>query len=192
MTRALGIRRLRKSYRSGVPGCSAAVRVLDRVDLDVARGEIVAIAGAPGSGKSTLLRCAAGLLRPDAGVVRPARAGVYVTMLPPAYLWMAALDLVALTARGLQPGAIRDALDRVGIAHRCPVRRLSADAVARLHVACLLVTLPVIAFVDGPLTPWIALLPPAGVTVVVTARERDAVAPYATRVAALAGGVLHQ
>jgi thiamine transport system ATP-binding protein len=43
--------------------------VLDRLDLDVSDGEIVAVQGASGSGKSTLLRVIAGLLPPDAGQV---------------------------------------------------------------------------------------------------------------------------
>lgn len=42
---------------------------LRRVDLDVARGEFVAVTGPSGCGKSTLLHCLAGILRPDAGEV---------------------------------------------------------------------------------------------------------------------------
>ena len=43
--------------------------VLERVTLDVARGELVAILGESGSGKSTLLNVIAGLEAPDAGAV---------------------------------------------------------------------------------------------------------------------------
>ena len=42
-------------------------RVLDRLDLEIAAGESVAMLGANGSGKTTTLRCLAGLARPDAG-----------------------------------------------------------------------------------------------------------------------------
>ena len=42
-------------------------RVLDRVSLDIYRGEIVALLGGSGSGKTTLLRRVIGLERPDSG-----------------------------------------------------------------------------------------------------------------------------
>jgi len=44
--------------------------VLDRVNLDVARHEVVCLIGASGSGKSTLLRCINRLIEPDWGQIR--------------------------------------------------------------------------------------------------------------------------
>jgi heme ABC exporter ATP-binding subunit CcmA len=52
-------RGLRKAYGPNL--------VLDGVDLDVRRGEAVALLGANGAGKTTLLRIAATLVRPTAG-----------------------------------------------------------------------------------------------------------------------------
>jgi len=58
---ALTAREIRKSF--------GRRRVLARVDLDVAPGELVAVVGENGTGKTTLLRILAGDLRPDAGTV---------------------------------------------------------------------------------------------------------------------------
>jgi putative ABC transport system ATP-binding protein len=46
------------------------VRAIDGVDLSVERAEMVALSGPSGSGKSTLLLLTAGLLLPDAGLIR--------------------------------------------------------------------------------------------------------------------------
>jgi len=46
-----------------------STEALRGVDLDIARGEMLAIMGPSGSGKSTLLHCLAGILRPDDGEV---------------------------------------------------------------------------------------------------------------------------
>ena len=54
-----------KSYGEG----RAAVRVLDGVDLDVQRGELVAVLGRSGSGKSTLLHLLGALDIADAGTI---------------------------------------------------------------------------------------------------------------------------
>ncbi len=43
--------------------------VLDRVDLDVARHQVMCLIGASGSGKSTLLRCINRLVEPDYGTI---------------------------------------------------------------------------------------------------------------------------
>ncbi len=56
-------RGLRKDYGKG-PGL---VRAVDHVDLEVARGEAVAVRGPSGCGKSTLLHLLGGLDRPTAG-----------------------------------------------------------------------------------------------------------------------------
>jgi ABC-2 type transport system ATP-binding protein len=43
---------------------------LDRLDLDVAQGEVLALLGPNGAGKSTAMKIALGIVKPDAGVVR--------------------------------------------------------------------------------------------------------------------------
>ncbi len=45
-------------------------RVLDRVSLDVERGEMIALLGSSGCGKTTLLRSIAGFIRPESGSIR--------------------------------------------------------------------------------------------------------------------------
>ena len=65
----LSVRSLSKIYRVGLRGCTASARALDDVNLEIRRGEVVAIVGAANAGKTTLLRCAAGLLSPDDGTI---------------------------------------------------------------------------------------------------------------------------
>jgi phospholipid/cholesterol/gamma-HCH transport system ATP-binding protein len=68
----------------GVSAAYGGVRVLDGVDLDVHRGEIVALLGGSGSGKTTLLRQVLGLAKPETGTIRI--NGVDVTACPPSDL----------------------------------------------------------------------------------------------------------
>jgi putative spermidine/putrescine transport system ATP-binding protein len=58
-----------------------ATRVLDRVSLDVERGEMIALLGSSGCGKTTLLRSIAGFIEPEAGAIRV--DGKDIAALPP-------------------------------------------------------------------------------------------------------------
>jgi putative ABC transport system ATP-binding protein len=61
----LALRGLYRQFREG----DTVRRVLDGLDLDVGRGECVALLGRSGSGKSTLLNLVSGIDHPDAGSV---------------------------------------------------------------------------------------------------------------------------
>src|SRR5450432_3418460 len=73
MTPYLSIESLCVSY--------GATRVLDRVSLDVARGEMIALLGSSGCGKTTLLRAIAGFVTPDEGTIHV--GGTDITRLAP-------------------------------------------------------------------------------------------------------------
>ena len=61
---AIQVRGVTKTYDRGL------IPALNGVDIDVARGEFVAITGRSGCGKSTLLHLIAALDRPDGGAIR--------------------------------------------------------------------------------------------------------------------------
>jgi energy-coupling factor transport system ATP-binding protein len=66
MTGLITVRGL--AYRYGETG-GDTIQALNGIDLDVERGDYLAIVGLNGSGKSTLARCLSGLLAPGAGDV---------------------------------------------------------------------------------------------------------------------------
>ena len=61
-----------RGVSKSVGGGRAARVLLDRADLDLHNGEIVAILGRSGAGKSTMLNLIGGLDRPDAGSIEVA------------------------------------------------------------------------------------------------------------------------
>lgn len=63
MTRALVLKNITKTYPDG----KEKRTILDGVDLELDKGDIIAILGPSGSGKSTLLSIVGGLLSADSG-----------------------------------------------------------------------------------------------------------------------------
>ena len=70
MTIPLVVRGVRRTFRRGLR--RPPVVAVAEASLELGAGEIACLVGPAGAGKTTLLRLAAGLLRPDAGVVRVA------------------------------------------------------------------------------------------------------------------------
>ena len=137
-------------------GISAAygngARVLDGVDLDVRRGEIVGLTGPNGSGKTTLAKIASGLLDPNGGTVERRGRALLLLQDPGRYLVReTALDEVSLAVADDLSRA-RAALERVGLgwaASRHP-RDLSSGERERLALASVEVGQPDLLVLDEP------------------------------------------
>ena len=164
-------RGLRKEYGKE----AGLVRAVDGVDLDVRRGETVAVMGPSGCGKSTLLHLLGGLDRPSAGEVR--LAGVRVDQMGERALARMRRDAVGfvfqafhlmdeLTAAenvelpallaGRSPRAARrkatDLLEQVGLAARAGFlpSALSGGQRQRVAIARALANDPLIVLADEP------------------------------------------
>ncbi len=173
---------------------------LSLADMEISRGELVALTGANGSGKSTLLRVLAGLVDSRGSVTRghDARAVAFVGARP--FLFRrSAFDNVELAIGGIglarldrrrRTGA---ALSRCGASHlagRSP-RELSDGEAQRVALARALVTEPEALLLDEPLGPLdaegealvLGLLRDRGErTIVVASPSADAIRSLAPRV----------
>jgi zinc transport system ATP-binding protein len=167
MQLAVSLRGVSYAYPGGA-------NVLEGIDLEIASGEFVGVAGPNGGGKTTLLRVALGLERPTQGAAQlfgePADAFRGRTRL--GYLAQRAVveidapatvrELVAagrVPRRGLARRFSRDdraavvsAIERVGLAERAdtPVQRLSGGQQQRASIAKALAGEPDLLVLDEP------------------------------------------
>jgi energy-coupling factor transporter ATP-binding protein EcfA2 len=147
------------------------IPALERVDLRVNAGEIVALLGRNGAGKSTLLRCLIGLLQAGSGEIKLdgevvngqpvstlARKIAYVPQWPSALLFAETVqEELSFTLRNHKldqdpPICPRSLLERFGlseVADHYP-RDLSAGQRQRVALASVLVTKPGVILLDEP------------------------------------------
>jgi putative ABC transport system ATP-binding protein len=168
---ALQLRGVRKTFEAE----NAPVRALRGVDLDIRRGEFVALTGPSGCGKSTLLNLAAGLDLADEGTIEV--AGEEITGLSEDELarmrrrhigivfqffnlleGVTVLENVALAAiiagrkRRLAETRARDLLDLLGLSdkHNAVPGVLSGGQRQRLAIARALANEPTLVLADEP------------------------------------------
>ncbi|NHC47432.1 ABC transporter ATP-binding protein [Motilibacter aurantiacus] len=166
---AVSLQDVTRTYGTG----PSAVRAVDHVDVEFARGTWTAVMGPSGSGKSTLLHCAAGLERVDGG--RVLLGGTDITGASDAELTalrrsrigfvfqsfnligsLTAEQNIALPLRlgGLRPdrGRVLEVLASVGLSERADhrPRELSGGQQQRVAIARAMVTGPEVLFADEP------------------------------------------
>ena len=161
----------------GVTHRFGEVTALDRVDLDVAAGQVHGFLGRNGAGKTTMIRALLGLLTPTSGTVEvlgtPVRggrtspalwAGVgYLVEGPGLYPSLTVLEHLQVAARyrRLAAAAVRDVVEQVGLGPYANLRAstLSLGNRQRLGLALALVHRPEMVILDEPVNG----LDPAGV-----------------------------
>ncbi len=160
-----------KIYRRG----SEDLHILDKLDLEVPKGEFLALMGPSGSGKSTLLNLLGGIDRPSSGSVqiegdeisqlsdrrlaawRSRHVGFVFQMynLLPVLTAARNVDLPLLLTRlsaGQRRKQVELALSAVGLSHRLDhyPRQLSGGEQQRVGIARAIVTDPSILLCDEP------------------------------------------
>ncbi|BCL29888.1 ABC transporter ATP-binding protein [Streptomyces aurantiacus] len=166
---ALRLVKVSKTYGSD----DSAVTALDEVTFSLADGSFTAVMGPSGSGKSTLLQCAAGLDRPDSGIVmvdgaamtggteaeltrfRRNRIGFVFqqyNLLDTLTVAQNTVLPLKLARRRVDRARVREILAAVGLGDRLGHRpdQLSGGQRQRVAIARALVTEPSVIFADEP------------------------------------------
>lgn len=162
------IRDLGKAFR-GHLGIGRTV-VVDKVDLEVGRGQIFGLLGPNGAGKTTTLKLMVGLLRPDRGTIElfgqppsstAARARLgYLPENPYFYDYLTAEEFLDFYGRlqGIpsirRRELVRDTLRRVGLAGReaTALRKFSKGMTQRLGLAQAIQHDPDLVILDEPMS----------------------------------------
>jgi ABC-2 type transport system ATP-binding protein len=195
-------------------------RALDRVSLEVLRGETLALLGVNGAGKTTLIHLLAGLSDPDSGSVRfvdgsdpratRARSKIGVAFQDLAvYPELEVAENVRFFARlyGLHSRALDDAVDealeRVALTDRrhCRAKSLSGGMLRRLNLACAIAHRPDLLLLDEPtaaldpksralLVEGLARIAASGTTIVLSTHHLEDAERLSDRVAILDSGRL--
>jgi iron(III) transport system ATP-binding protein len=197
------------------------VSAVDRADLVVSRGELLALLGPSGCGKTTLLRLVAGFETPDAGVVevdgRPVAGSTWVPperrnvgMVFQDYALFPHLSVADNVGFGLprrrRRAHVQEALELVGLGghgDRFP-HQLSGGQQQRAALARALAPEPETILLDEPwsnIDPLLrqsmrnelaAILRRAGVTVLLVTHDREEAFSIADRIALMLGGRIVQ
>src|SRR5918994_2506346 len=207
---------------SGVTKRFGDVVAVDAADLEVARGEIVALLGPSGCGKTTLLRTIAGFERPDSGTIevdgRPVAGGG--AWLPPEarrvgmvfqdYALFPHLTVADNVGFGLprdertqRVPALLAVVDLCGLGARYP-HELSGGQQQRVALARALAPSPGIVLLDEPwsnVDPQLraelrqevsSVLRPLGLTAILVTHDREEAFPFAGRIALMRAGAIVQ
>jgi oligopeptide/dipeptide ABC transporter ATP-binding protein len=164
----------------GLLGRHAVVHAVDGVDLEVRRGEVLAVVGESGSGKSTLARCVLRLIAPTSGSIvfdgedvtriRGARLAFFRQRVQPVFQdpyssldprWRVgrsvreALDAFGIGSREEREARVHDLLDRIGLSPAHADRRpheLSGGQRQRVGIAAALAPAPDLIVADEPVS----------------------------------------